>query len=222
MAAHGDRRFLGMKELETHDTTDLFRIAVLFGPPCIIILSAAWFFLLAKGLISPQTFVWLMLANIPLTVGGVVVIFFAVRTTAVGVAHMATAAGDIPPPPSYPHQDVLIGQGKYREAAGFFQDHIRIAPDDVHARLRLAELLEHYVGDLHGAEQQYLAVRRLSVPPETRFELPVMNGLIDVYRKLGRRDLLKAELARLAERQRGTALGEGAARELQQLEADDT
>lgn len=208
-----------MKELETHDTTDLFRIAVLFGPPCIIILSAAWFFLLAKGLISPRTFVWLMLANVPITIGGVAVIFLAVRTTAVGVAHMATAAGNIPPPPSYPQQDVLIGQGKYAEAAGFFRDHIRIAPEDVHARLRLAELLERHLKDLPGAEQQYLAVRRLS--SEARFEVPVMNGLIDVYRKLGRRDLLKAELARLAERRRGTPLGEGAARELQQFEAED-
>jgi hypothetical protein len=41
-----------------------------------------------------------------------------------------------------------------------------------------------------------------------------------VYRKQGRRELLKSELARLVERQRGTALGEGAARELRELEAD--
>jgi hypothetical protein len=207
-----------MKAFETHDATDIARIGVFFGPPCIIILSAAWFFLLAKGLISPRTFVWLMLANIPITVGGVIVIFFAVRTTAVGVAHMATAAGNIPPPPSYPNQDLLIAQGKYREAADYFRDHIRITPDDMDARLRLADLLERHLGDLAGAEQQFLAVRRLSREP--RLEVPVTNGLIDVYRKQGRRELLKSELARLAERQQGTALGEGAARELRELEAD--
>ena len=208
-----------MKAFETHDATDIARIGIFFGPPCIIILSAAWFFLLAKGLISPRTFVWLMLANIPITVGGVTAIFFFVRTASTGVAHMATAAGNIPPPPSYPYQDLLVAQGKYREAADFFRDHIRIAPDDVHARLRLAELLERHVGDFAGAEQQYLAVRRLDA--EASLEAAVTNGLIDVYRKLGRRDLLKAELARLAERQRGTVLGKGAARELQELEADD-
>jgi hypothetical protein len=208
-----------MKDLETHDTTDLFRIAVLFGPPCLIILSAAWFFLLAKGFISPRTFVLLMVANIPITVGGVVVIFLFVRTMAVGVAHMATAAGNIPPPPSYPNQDLLIAQGKYREAADYFRDHIRITPEDMDARLRLADLLERYLGDLAGAEQQFLAVRRLSNEPH--LEVPVTNGLIDVYRKQGRREQLKSELARLVERRRGTALGEGAARELQELEAGD-
>jgi hypothetical protein len=207
-----------MKAFETHDATDIARIGVFFGPPCIIILSATWFFLLAKGLISPRTFVWLMLANIPITVGGVIVIFFAVRSTAVGVAHMATAAGNIPPPPNYPNQDLLIARGKYREAADYFRDHIRIAPEDMDARLRLADLLERHLRDLAGAEQQFLAVRRLSNEP--RLEIPVTNGLIDVYRKQGRRELLKSELARLVERQRGTALGEGAARELRELEAD--
>jgi Tetratricopeptide repeat len=208
-----------MKAFETHDATDIARIAVFFGPPCLIILSAAWFFLLAKGFISPRTFVLLMVANIPITVGGVVVIFLAVRTTAVGVAHMATAAGNIPPPPSYPNQDLLIAQGKYREAADYFRDHIRITPEDMDARLRLADLLERHLGDLAGAEQQFLAVRRLGNEP--RLEVPVTNGLIDVYRKQGRRALLKSELARLVERQRGTPLGEGAARELQELEAGD-
>jgi len=29
-----------MKAFETHDATDLFRIGVLFGPPCLILLSA--------------------------------------------------------------------------------------------------------------------------------------------------------------------------------------
>jgi len=208
-----------MKAFETHDATDIARISVFFGPPCLIILSAAWFFLLAKGFISPRTFVLLMVANIPITVGGVVVIFLGLRTTAVGVAHMATAAGNIPPPPSYPNQDVLIAQGKYVEAAEYFRDHIRISPEDMDARLRLADLLERHLGDLAGAEQQFLAVRRLG--NEARLEVPVTNGLIDVYRKQGRRALLKSELARLVERQRGTPLGEGAARELRELEAAD-
>lgn len=207
-----------MKEFETHDVTDLGRIAVLFGAPCIIILSAAWSYLFATGAISAQTLFWLFVANIPITLVGVVVIFFVVRTASVGVAHMATAAGNIPPPPSYPHQDILIGQGKYAEAADYFRDHIRIVPEDVHTRLRLADLLERHLRDLAGAEQQYLAVRRLSGDPQ--FEIPVTNGLIDVYRRLGRRDRLVAELARLAERQRGSALGQGAARELRELKEE--
>lgn len=207
-----------MKAFETHDATDLFRIGVLFGAPCLILLSAAWFSLFARDLISGQVLLLLLVLNVPITLAGVVIIFFVVRTGAIGVAHMVTAAGDIPPPPSYPQQDMLIGHGKYAEAADYFRDHIRIAPDDVEARLRLADLLERHLGDLTGAEQEYLTVRRLGREP--RFEVPVTNGLIDVYRKLGRRDRLKVELARLAERQRGTALGDGAARELRELKGE--
>ena len=207
-----------MKAFETHDVTDLARIGVLFGPPCVIILSAAWTFAFIKGAISGETYLWLLAANIPITGVGVGVIFLVVRTTAVGVAHMATAAGNIPPPPSYPWQDVLIGQGKYTEAADYFRDHLRIVPDDVDARIRLADLLERHLGDLAGAEQQYLAVRRSGDAP--RLEIAVTNGLIDVYRKQGRRDQLMVELARMRDRQRGTDLGEGAARELRALEAE--
>ncbi|HEX4561044.1 MAG TPA: hypothetical protein VH113_04360, partial [Gemmatimonadales bacterium] len=137
-----------MKAFETHDATDLARIGVLFGPPGIIILSAAWTFLYAKDAISGPTYLLLLAATIPITFAGVGAIFLAVRTTAVGVAHMVTAAGNIAPPPSYPQQDLLIGQGRYPEAADYFRDHIRIAPDDVDARLRLADLLERHLGDL--------------------------------------------------------------------------
>jgi hypothetical protein len=204
-----------VKEFETHDATDLLRIGVLFGPPCLTILSAAWLSLYAKDVISARALAWLLFLSIPITLAGIAAIFMVVRTTSVGVAHMVTAAGNIPPPPSYPQQDMLIGQGKYAEAADYFRDHLRIAPEDVDARLQLADLLERHLHDPSGAEEQYLVVRRLSRDP--RLEVPVTNGLIDVYRKLGRRGRLRAELARLAERQRGTALGEGAARELKEL-----
>ncbi|HZI21774.1 MAG TPA: hypothetical protein VFD76_04635 [Gemmatimonadales bacterium] len=208
-----------MKEFETHDALDLARVAVLFGPPCMVLLSAAWFSLLATGAISGRTFFWLLGANIPITAAAVGVVFLVVRTSAVGVAHMATAAGNIAPPPSYPNQDLLIAQGKYGEAADYFRDHIRITPEDLDARVRLADLLERHLGDLAGAEQQYLAVRRLG--GESRLQTAATNGLIDVYRKQGRRDQLMVELARLAEGQRGTALGAGAARELRELKMAD-
>jgi hypothetical protein len=43
------------------------------------------------------------------------------------------------------------------------------------------------------------------------------NGLIDVYRKLGRTGRLMVELARFVDRYQGSALAEGAARELREL-----
>src|SRR2546429_9400211 len=109
-----------MKAFETHDATDLFRIGVLFGAPCLILLSAAWFSLFARDLISGQILVLLLLLNVPITLAGVFLIFFLVRTVAVGGAHMGTAAGDIPPPPSYSPPGLVIGQGQYAEAGDYF------------------------------------------------------------------------------------------------------
>jgi len=47
------------------------------------------------------------------------------------------------------------------------------------------------------------------------------NGLIDLYRKMGRTARLKVELARFVDRYRGSALAEGAARELRELKELD-
>jgi hypothetical protein len=43
------------------------------------------------------------------------------------------------------------------------------------------------------------------------------NGLIDLYRRTGRIERLKIELARFADQYRGTGLAGGAARELSEL-----
>jgi hypothetical protein len=45
--------------------------------------------------------------------------------------------------------------------------------------------------------------------------------LIDVYRKVGKTDRLKVELARFVDRYRGSPLATGAARELQELKQTD-
>ena len=61
-------------------------------------------------------------------------------------------------------------------------------------------------------------MRRRSADPRRQFA--VTNALIDLYRRTERRDRLKVELARLADRYRGTAHGDAAARELKELKAD--
>src|SRR2546427_4369896 len=101
-----------MKEFETHDVTDLFRIGVLFAPPCLVILSAAWISLYAKDVISAQALGWLLVLNVPITLAGVALIFLVVRTTSVGVAHMVTAAGKNSPPPPHPPQGMLPCPGE--------------------------------------------------------------------------------------------------------------
>jgi hypothetical protein len=208
-----------MKDGDPRDGLLLMRIGLYFGPPCFVLLTAAWFKLLHDEAISLGVFLLLLVLNVPITLAGVEVIYQVVHRTAVGLTKTLLADGDIPPPPSYPNQDVLIAQGKYAEAAEYFRDHIRVDPDDCDARFRLADLLERHLADPTGAEQQLLDVRRRS--PDPRRQYAASNALIDLYRKSGRRDRLKVELARFAQRYRGTPRGEAAARELKGMKEEE-
>src|SRR5947208_7332458 len=149
-----------MKDSDLVDSLLLMRVGLYFGPACFLILTALWTKLLVEGAISTGVFVVLVVANVPITLAGIALIYRSIGGTATLLANTLTAAGDIPPPPSYPNQDVLIAQGKYAEAAEYFRDHVRVDPADCDARLRLAELYERHLADPEGAEQQYLEARR--------------------------------------------------------------
>ena len=81
-------------------------------------------------------------------------------------------------------------------------------------------MLERHLDDAGGAERLYLEVRHAN--PDRGQELRATNGLIDLYRKQGRRDRLMVELARFAERFRGTPGAEAATRLLKELKAERT
>ena len=204
-----------LKDVDSAERAYLLKVAVFFGPACFAILSMAWYFCLRQDWISRGVFLLLLALNVPFTIAGIFAIHRAAGATSTGLVKTIFAAGDIPPPPTYPRQDVLIARGQYAEAADYFRDHIRIAPDDHEARLQLAHLLETR---LHGdaeAERLYQEVRRMQ--PDPRQEVRAANGLIDLYRRLGRSDRLRVELARFADRYRGSAAGDAAARELSDL-----
>ena len=200
------------------DRAQLLRVAFWFAPACFIILTALWVRLCVITHVLPA---WLLpiliLANLPLTAAGVALIYRGTHATAVGFARTVLAGGDIAPPRTYPRQDVLIVRGEFAEAAAYFRDHLTVEPEDVDARLRLAALLEGHLKDDAGAEREYLEVRRRASDP--RHQMMAANGLIDVYRKMGNRGRLMVELARFAERYRGSAPGAAAARELQELKS---
>ena len=193
------------------------RVAVYFVPATLTMLSALWGGLHIRGVISTPVMVVLLILDVPAALCGAVVVHRAVSAGARGVGRALLATTDIAPPPSYPRQEVLIAQGRYAEAVDFFRDHIQVEPGDVDARLRLADLLERRLHDLAGAERVYLEVRRLPATP--RQQMTAANGLIDVYRKTGNRGRLMVELARFAERYRGSPAADGAARELKELKA---
>ncbi len=188
-----------------------------FGPACFVMLSMLWYFFLRQQIISSAVFWVLVILNVPITIAGIFAIHRVVGATSTGLVKTMFAAGNIPPPPTYPRQDVLIVRGQYAEAADYFRDHIRIEPGDHEARLQLAHLLETRLpgGGHDEAERLYQEVRRMQADP--RQEMRAANGLIDLYRRIGRRDRLGVELARFADRYRGTAAGDAAARELSEM-----
>lgn len=205
------------------DPTDfirLIRVVLLFGCPCFVMLTALWYFMLEQDWISPIAFVFLTLLNLPVTAAGVVAVHRMVGESAIFMVKTIFADGDIPPPPTYPRQDVLIVQGKYAEAAEWFRDHIRIEPDDHEARLRLALLLETHLQGYEEAEQLLLKIRNAQPPGDARQQMQASNHLIDLYRKTGRTDRLKVELARFVNRYRGSPQAAGAARELEELTSE--
>lgn len=204
--------------VDAADRAHLVKIAVWFGPAAFIMVSGLWFFLANQGSIPAWVAVVMTVLDIPLVVLGVLAIHHGTNRASTGLVNMLYAVGDIAPPRTYPRQDVMIVRGQYREAAEYFRDHLTVEPDDNEARLRLADLVEQHLDDPAEAERLYLEVRRLQ--PEPGHEMRAANGLIDLYRKQGRRDRLMVELARFADRYRGTPGAAAASRLLQELKAD--
>ncbi len=204
---------------DARDTAELLKIVVWFGGPAFVIVTLAEVALIRQQGWPALLLLAFLVLNVPLIGAAVYGLWRGIGSGARSIVGTIFAAGDIAPPPTYPVEETLIVRGRYAEAAERFRDRIRAEPADIEARLRLATLLEDYVRDFFGAEQLYLEVRRHRLDP--RQETAVANGLIDLYRHAGRPDRLKVELARFADRYRGTAAGEAAARELGEIKSGE-
>jgi tetratricopeptide (TPR) repeat protein len=206
---------MALKDIDAAERAQLLKVAVWFGPAVFIMLSAAWAKLFATGAISGWLLAFLIVLDVPLVVLGILGIHAVTSRASTGLVHGLYAVGDIPPPRSYPRQEVMIVRGQYREAAEYFRDHLTVEPDDNEARLRLADLLEQHLDDPAGAERLYLEVRARQ--PSRGEEMRAANGLIDLYRKQGNRERLLVELARFRDRYPGSPGAEAAARLLADL-----
>jgi len=207
------------KDVDSRDTAELLKIAVWFGGPAFVIITAAEVFLIRQQGWPSLTLIAFLVLNVPLIGAGVFGLWRGIGVGAKSLVATIFAAGDIAPPPTYPVEETLIVRGQYAEAAERFRERIRVEPADIEARLRLAGLLEDHLRDFAGAERLLLEVRRLRL--DARQAMAVANGLIDLYRHAGRRDRLMVELARFADRYRGTTAGAAAERELRELKAED-
>lgn len=127
-------------------------------------------------------------------------------------------AGNIAPAPTYPVAETHVVRGRFREAAEHYRDHLVAHPEDYEARLRLADLDVAHLGAYDEAERLYKEVR--DAKDDKRREAHAYNGLIDLYTKLGRKDRLKVELARFADRYAGSPHAADARRRLDELKSD--
>jgi tetratricopeptide (TPR) repeat protein len=209
------------REVDAAERAQLLKAIVLFGGPCFIMLGALWYFLVQKDVISSRLALVLTVLDVPLALLGAIAIHAAVGRGSGSFVNLLYAWGSSTPPArAYPRQETLIIRGQYAEAAEYYRDYIRVTPDDMEARLRLARLLEQHLKDDAAAEQVYLELRRLA--QDRNDEFAASNGLIDLYRRAKRTDRLRVELARFAERYKGSAAATAAARELSDLKAGDT
>jgi hypothetical protein len=205
-----------MSDVDARDVTSLLRITFWFAPACILILSFFWYTLWLRGSIGGVPFGIMLVVDFPLAALGVLLINdFGSRYADAGQEDSLPIRAPRPSGPAYGQQEMHITRGEYRAAAESFRDHLTVEPHDHDARLRLAFLLESRLADEAGAETLYKQVRTRGPTPQQ--EAAATNGLIDLYRRNGRRDRLMVELARFAERHRGSRAGEGAARELAEL-----
>src|SRR5437667_11276160 len=148
----------GPQYTDPTDALRLFRLAAGFAPSCLTMRTSLWFFMLNSGWISGVAFAVLTILNLPIAIAGAIAIHRTVGSAAVLMVKTIYADGDIPPPPTYPRQDVLIVQGKFAEAADWFRDHLRIEPGDHEAWLQLAHLLERRLNGYDEAERLYMEI----------------------------------------------------------------
>src|SRR5439155_438589 len=90
------------RTVDAAERAQLIRVAVYFGPPCLIMVNALAFFLHEKGMISGGAQAVLAVLSVPIAIAGVVAIHVGTSRSAAGFAHVVSGAGNIPPPPSYP------------------------------------------------------------------------------------------------------------------------
>lgn len=135
-----------------------------------------------------------------------------------GLVRLLTAAGDLPPAPSFSLEEALVAQGRYEEAIGAFEAHLVLHPGDHEARFAMVPILAGRLGRPEAAAQVLLAIRRMTADP--RWDYRVTQALIDLYAGSGDQRRHLAELARFADRFRATAAGRAAKQALAAIKAE--
>ena len=208
-----------LSSVDAAERAQFLSFALRAGPPAFLLLSLADAFLLMKGSIGSGLFLVLLVLNLPLSAGFVLACWKVIEGTARGFTKMVYAGGNLPPTPQHSAHESLVARGFYAEAIAAYRQHLAEQPHDNLARLKLAAVYRDHGNDPLAAEQLFLEVRRTEPTPQE--EVFASNMLIELYRATGRRDRLRVELARFADRYRGTRGGRAAAELLREIRAED-
>jgi len=194
------------------------RTLVLLGIPSLVLLPLFFYSLYLRGSIPPWLLVILVLLSPVFIYAFARVLYASISGSAERLTAMMYGAGNLTPDPAHSGMESLVARGRYAEAAEAFGQWIVEHPADHGARIKLADLSRRHLDGAATAERLYLEVRAGN--PAPREEMLASNLLIELYRDTGRSDRLVVELARFADRYRGSRAGRSAAEALKQLKEE--
>lgn len=190
------------------------RTLLIAGPLLIVGFVMAW----TNGWISGWVALLLSLSvpgQIYLTSLG---LFWLMDRSAVGFTRMVYAGGGHPLGPPHSGIESLEARGLYVEAAAAWRQHLLQHPTDNQARFKFAMLCRQQLDRADEAEGVLLEVRRSN--PTDAEERQASNLLIDLFHATGQFDREIVELARFADRWKGTRAGNDATLRLRQLKQE--
>ncbi len=203
---------------DSGDRTQFLKLFIRMSLPGLPILVMGQAFGWAKGWYDGGVFL-LLLGLDPLLLFGIsTLLWFAIEGSAEGFVRTVYGAGNLKPEPAHSGCEALVARGFYREAADAFRALLAEHPRDDLARIKLAQLHRQHLAEPDTAEHLLLEVRSHATDP--RHEVMAANLLIELYRETGRKDRLMVELARFADRHRGSRAGTEAGRALLDLKRE--
>jgi len=200
---------------DSGDKTQFLKLFVRTAVPGLPILAMGEAYGIARGWYGGSVFLILLLLDLPLIFALSTVLWLAMEGTARGFAHTVLGAGNLTPDPAHSGCESLVARGFYPEAADCFRAMIAEHPRDDLARIKLAQVYRDHLADPSAAETLLVEVRSHATDP--RQAVMAANLLIELYRATGRKDRLMVELARFADRYKGTRAASEASRTLREM-----
>jgi hypothetical protein len=200
---------------DASERAQFLKLIVWLVPSGIFVAMLAELFAYATSRIGGGVLLTLVLLNPFIMFGAALVVFWFMDRWAAGFAQMVFAGGNLRHEAEHSGIESLVARGFYQEAADAYRAHLGSHPGDHAARFKLAELYRAQLVAPDEAERLYLEIRQGK--PTARQEMLSSNMLIELYRATGRRDRLVVELARFADKWKGTRAGESAAMALREV-----